>query len=122
VGYNITGRQNVIQVVASVPDSSFAAILSFTPTKLVVGTGGTVGFSNGSQADSIDVVFDDSTAVLGAFGGSAGNIPLFATDTTSSDLNIRTGFAFRKFPTAGTYVYHSRKYGTRGTIIVSDGP
>lgn len=100
-----------------------------------------------TSGDSIDVVFDTPGAAqpgCGTFFGviycnvfpstGGGNIPSFAPDTAAYTAYLSTGdilkyFQYlptavraRTFPAAGTYTYHSRRYGTKGTIIVAAGP
>jgi hypothetical protein len=137
------------------------AVLTFSaPNPLIIGEGGNVLWTqpnvpsdaSGNPVetpglDSIDVVFDDSTAAkAGQIGGiycsftgfvhdvfctptppDSGNIPAFGPDTakynaaqTSGDiapflLSVKQA---RTFPRAGNYHYHSRLYGTTGTIYV----
>ena len=148
VGYPITPQINVI---VSTPVNSLTPALAFTPTALVVAVGGTVTWSNQNNLDSVDVVFDDSTAALAGcvFADcvdlpptGAGNIALFALDTAAITVANQqfnqtgdaqayqallaaefAGYKARSFLSAGTYRYHSRRYPTAsGAIYVKPDP
>jgi hypothetical protein len=116
IGYPTTG--SIIHIESMTPAVSLTPVLFFSPATQVIGVGGQMRFAN-SLPDTIDVVFDDSTAVLGAFGSPNGNIAAL-TNVTVDGAGV-PGSTFRVFPIPGTYTYHSRRYGTGGTIIVSDG-
>lgn len=106
----------------------------FAPTTLVVGVGADVAFTwNDVTAPPTDVTFDYPDDVkqddllclfLAPVLGSAavcggGNIAEFPRDTSAGlNRNLR----FRQFPEAGTYHYHSERYGAGGTIIVRAEP
>ena len=116
IGYPLSpySYSNIVSVLSNTPIGSTRQSLFFYPASLTVGVGGGVAFGNFSNQFPIDVVFDDSSAVAGFFGGPSGNIPA----DTASDVEPR----MRAFPVAGTYHFHSRLYSTSGTIIVSSGP
>lgn len=108
--------------VSNTPVGSLTPVLHFEPSTIAVGPGALVLFGNGS-ADSVDVVFDDSTAVQGFFlfglDVPGGNIPPLDTLSTNwSCSQYQCGTTLRTFPVPGTYHYHSRLNGTSGTVIV----
>jgi len=110
VGYPILPFTNIITLLSRASVGSQPSVVSFYPSTLTVGVGGIVLFGiPGVKFPLVDVVFDDSTAIQGAFGGPGGNMP---ADTTLTLVQ-----RVRKFPVAGTYTYHSRLYGTSGVVI-----
>lgn len=116
IGYPTNPIVNAIVAVWATPPGSVTPMLTFSPSTETIGVGGGVVFFNSDSTDSMDVVFDDSTAVSGLYGDPGGNIPPMTTNTP--DPSGASGAAFRKFPIAGIYTYHSRKYGSGGKIIV----
>jgi hypothetical protein len=121
-------------------------VLTFWPQTVTVGVGAQVAWSNPSFTDSLDVVFDDpsnvdsSASFYGAYSGS-GNIPAWVNDTIDTSgiaLQMKQAYInwfgadlaglftfiqgaqyrYRAFPVAGTYRYHSERYGATGTIVV----
>ena len=122
-----------IQMLPKTPITSLTPIGTFNPEHYIVGIGAIVTWENDSVNTPIDVVFDDSGAVQEAETLGSGQLSLFSCSLGIADCsptgagNIpafhadpATGPAFRSrsFPVAGTYTYHSRLYGTRGSIIV----
>jgi hypothetical protein len=128
------------------PFDSKTPVLAFSPAQIIISVGGSVVWKHGFFADphpvgdSMDVVFDDSTApqpscgVVGNFidctlapPNGAGNIAPFFPDFDAAMAGdifgyIRSYEAARSFPVAGTYSYHSRRYpNATGRIIVSSG-
>lgn len=121
------------------PAGSRTPIGTFVPQDDTVAVGGDVAWENELPGQSIDIVFDDPTAaqavdsasfldgfafivglVVPAQGG--GNIPAFAPlDTGSLRGQDGLGVRARRFPTAGTYRYHSVLYGTTGVVHVLSG-
>jgi hypothetical protein len=115
--------------------SSTAA--SFSLPDLTIGTGGVVLFTNGTQSP-IDIVFDDPTAPQGATPaqmkqgyGQIYCLTQFKCPTTASVAgNILAlppldtlrkhvvGFDVRRFPTPGTYPFHSSQLNASGVIHV----
>lgn len=150
IGYPLYATVDVV------PDSTGQRpVLAFSidqSSPHMIGVGGTVTWRNNQDIcvnstnchhvaglDSIDVVFDDSTAVqpglvcltVGANclppTGVGGNIAPFGFDdakyqaaTSGGDANpfFFSVVQARSFPRAGTYTYHSRLYGTAGAVIV----
>jgi hypothetical protein len=124
------------------PVASKTPVLAFSPVTIIVGVGAHVQWGDQNlPVDSIDVVFDDPTAVepscwfingsyncsfFPATGG--GNIAPFFPDTaalTSGDVLAYVGSRMRArtFPIAGTYPYHSRRYpSAHGKVIVEATP
>jgi hypothetical protein len=135
-----------ISVLPVTPTGSTQPILTFWPQIVRVGIDAVVSWVNESLTDSMDVVFNDPTNVDSVkfntfpFGSGSGNIAPWVQDTLGasdfgrniclafggtppSDCGFLYGFRFveerqRKFPVAGTYHYHSEKWGSSGTIIV----
>jgi hypothetical protein len=128
------------------PVDGKAPVLAFSPVTSIISVGGNVVWLHGIFADlhpagdSMDVVFDDSTApqpscgVLGtalncsfAPPNGAGNIAPFFPDTAAAKAGNIFGYVpsvqrARSFPVAGTYTYHSRRYpSATGKIIVKSG-
>ena len=122
IGYPIEVYSSVIQVLSRTPRGSVTPTLSFSPTVIAMGVGGTLIYENFSNTDSIDVVFDNPTAIQGFPGFSGGNLPPLNANPTNWSCSLQCGLGVRVFPVAGTYPYHSQLYGTGGTIIVSGGP
>lgn len=129
------------------PVAGLTPVLSFSPPKIEVGIGADVRWPNQfggpTPGDSVDVVFDDSTAVqpgCGVFFGEVqncnsltpptggGNIPPFAPDTAARSAGdfvtyFHSIIRGRTFPIAGTYTYHSRRYpSATGKIVVRTDP
>jgi hypothetical protein len=121
-----------IFTLAETPVASLTQIGTFYPPNYIIGVGGIVTWEDDSADVPIDVVFDDSNAVQPGIDSNsfafilcqripgnvcptptgAGNILPFQADQNGPADRSRA------FPTAGTYKYHSRLYGTQGTIIV----
>jgi hypothetical protein len=116
-----------LNVYARTVTGSKNTILDFFPGTYTVGVGACVVWGNADTAQSIDVVFDDPSAVTAPTGlcalvysgadAGAGNIPAFHEKQPGQ---ILTGFAGRSFLQAGRYPYHSDIYGTSGVIVVCD--
>ena len=100
-----------------IPLGSPTPVYRFVPSTLRIGVGATVHMIAFSATDSMDLVFEDPTAVSGAFGGPSGNVPPITT-TTVEPGGFFAGIALRRFNVAGTYPYHSVKLGISGEIIV----
>ena len=111
IGYPILANGNIVNVLPGNSTTTQHQKYTFWPPILTIGVGGAVEIDNYSTTLPNDVIFDDSTAVVGWFGGPSGNIPADTTDPRR-----------RVFPTAGTYRYHSNILGASGTIVVSSGP
>lgn len=140
LAYGVVKRDSLHYVIGNVlfagvavspefPLGSRLPVFVFGPPTLTVGVGASVLMIVSGDvvlADTIDVVFDDSTAVTGAaqLNGtvnpiSGGQFQISNQITGGQVAN--QGAAFLQFPKgAGTYTYHSRKYGTGGTILVGD--
>jgi hypothetical protein len=122
-----------IQMLGETPVASLTQIGVFSPSSYIVGKGAVVTWEDDSVDVPIDVVFDDSSAVQSTIdiysfayiacqlqpsnyvcptATGAGNILPFQADQNGPATRSRS------FPAAGTYTYHSRLYGTSGTIIV----
>jgi hypothetical protein len=149
VGWPSVGYVNITWVT---PLKSLTPVATFIPSTIIVTAGATVGWQNGTYyalpPDSVDVTFDDSTAVqpgCGVFStaavcdlvppGNGGNIPLMFPDTAAvtdygNTGNFQDVIAVysssdqgRTFPRVGTYKYHSRRYPTAtGEILVRTDP
>lgn len=122
-----------IEVLSRTPVSSLTPVLYFQPAYMKVGVGGEVAWEN-TNADSIDVVFDDPTQVPAIdsacwftaveCGGypptGTGNIPAWTINSLSSNGTERSGDRVRRFTKPGTYRYHSTRYpGSTGVIEVA---
>ena len=139
VGYPNQGTS--IQVLQRTPFQSLTPQLYFWPSRIDIAAGGTVTWDNEDTLRTVDVVFDDSTQVAadtssgdnlgGLIGppivGVAGNIAPWkwdaaglssCTDAACFYNTLLSHLRLRTFPHPGTYVYHSRLYGTAGTIVV----
>lgn len=144
--------RSVVSATWITPVEGTNLVLSFTPTRMIVTTGATVAWRDGNLfstkivGDSVDVVFDDSTAVhagCGVIPGSSltqaqlcalfplsgpGNIPPFQPDTAALKAGNYTVYQAsaikgRTFPIPGTYTFHSRRYpSATGKIIVRSDP
>ena len=114
IGYTI--RQNLIFIRIQDATGHQRSGVTFSPPTDTVGVGSRVffGFQDATTTefsnDTVDVVFEDSTAVM----------PGVNVLIDNNDINNNN--AFISFPGAGTYPYHSRRYGIGGTIVVSSGP
>lgn len=127
----------LVGVHAQTPAGSRTPIGVFVPSEDTVAVGGTVLWKNELPGHAlVDVVFDAPTAVqpadsatfLDGFASTfglvfptqgGGNIPAFAPlDTGSLQGQDTLGVRARRFPTAGTYHYHSGLYGTSGVVHV----
>jgi hypothetical protein len=125
----------IFQVNSLTQTSDTAA--TFSLQDLTIGTGGVVLFGNGTQTP-MDIVFDDSTAPQSAtpaqmkqgYGqvycltkykcpvtpSDGGDIwELVPQDTLKKHV---VGFTFRRFPTPGTYPFHTRPLNASGVIHV----
>ena len=106
----------------------------FSPPTTIIGGGGQVIMSN-YYSDTVDVAFDDTTAVDstssfvfqgtpgGDFSGVSGSHFLFVGDTSQADIAQGANgnaVAFLTFLKRGTYPYHSRRLGASGTVIVRE--
>ena len=129
-------NQVIVQIQPHYPAGSSTPIGIFNPTDDTVAVGGAVLWENQLPGQLVDVVFDDSSAVqsvdsatfLGGFASvikvvfpaqGGGNIRAFAPlDTGALRGEDTLGIRARRFPTAGTYRYHSALYGTSGVIHV----
>jgi hypothetical protein len=138
---------STVQPVWTTPVDSKTPVLAFRPAAIIVSVGahiawnapGAVGDRN-PPGDSVDVVFDDSTAVQSSCGflfGSVdctsfpstggGNIAPFFPDTAAlgaGKISVYLGSVLRAraFPVEGMYTYHSRRYpSATGKIIVTSG-
>jgi hypothetical protein len=124
------------------PVAGTTPVLDFSPATIIIGVGGHVQWMHPNPpVDSIDVVFDDPTAVepscwflQGSYDCSffpptgGGNIAPFFPDPgalASGDYPAYVGSLVqaRTFPVAGTYPYHSRRYpSAHGKVIVEATP
>lgn len=129
-------HQVVVEVLPRIPAGGRTPIATFFPAEDTVAAGGAVIWRNELTGQSVDVVFDDSNAVQAVDSATflegeaqaigdvvptqgGGNIPPFAPlDTGALKGRDTLGVRARRFPTAGTYRYHSVLYGTSGVIHV----
>lgn len=141
-------RSATIQALPVTPTGTTHVLLKFWPQTIQVSPGAIISWTNASYTDSMDVIFDDTTNVDSIrfknlvryrFGTGTGNIAPWVLDTTGTDtitakicrrsggLPPNCGFLLdfsllgirqRLFPVAGTYHYHSAKWGSSGTIVV----
>jgi hypothetical protein len=111
---------------------------SFSAAELTISHGGLVAFLNKTDKP-VDILFDDSTAVESATAeqltaivgessgvcffwfvcpevGNAGNI--YALQPVGDQALFVTNVEFRRFPTPGTYQFHSRSPNANGVIHV----
>jgi hypothetical protein len=115
-------------------DSISTTLAAFSPA-ITIGPGGVVEFVNRTGI-SVDILFDDSTAVLGTTAVEidylkyffcvfnavcptetmAGNI--HALQTADTLFTHRVGIDFRKFPAVGTYTFHTIPFNAIGKIFV----
>jgi hypothetical protein len=105
---------------------------TFFPSIVTIGAGGVVRLVNKLTDQSVDIVFDDSSAAQSALQSDIPltNCFLFVCPTVSGAGNFHAlpplsasfphadGFDYRKFMTAGTYTYHSVPFNAQGKIIV----
>jgi hypothetical protein len=127
------------------PIDSKTLVPVFSPRNIVVNTGAHITWANGGLGDlhpvgdSIDVVFDDPTAVQPSCGStfgsydcvlfpaaSGGNIAPFFPDVIALQNQdfayFSTIMQSRTFPVAGTYTYHSKRYpSATGKVTVKSG-
>jgi hypothetical protein len=131
--YGVTHRDS-LQLTLTTPqlfeyfvDSLPAGGAAVTPTQPVpLGVGGAVWWVNhvsSATGDSLDVIFDDPSAVAADPVLSAFGIPAAGGDITSLEgcadlLSTCINVASRQFPVAGTYHWRSVRLGVSGTIIV----
>jgi hypothetical protein len=110
---------------------------SLTVPVVTVSPGGIVEFDN-MTTRAIDIIFDDSTVVQGVSleqlpsqvtrcffaqvcakqGSPSGNIHGLEPYHKIYGSPADSGFTFRRFPTVGTYSFHSRPNMARGTVHV----
>lgn len=99
---------DLFQILDSLPPGASTPVPNLGASVLTVGVGGIVWWVNQSS-DSMDVVFDDSTAVTpvgGFLDTGGGNIPVFpGTPGQFDPSSIRA----RKFPRVGTFHFHSTR-------------
>lgn len=106
-------------------------LIDFHPRRATIGVGACLVWIN-SNAIDVDITFDDPShagppsnigncAILRMFHLDSGNIAAFrgvSKPTTFEDIfSMMRG---RTFSVPGTYTYHSKLYGTTGTIVVCD--
>jgi hypothetical protein len=114
------------------PWNSMEPIMIFLPSVVTIGVGGKVQWSNTVRGDTVDVVFDDPSAAMPACGilpwgcrlipaDRGGNIPDFYVEIPRVSAGLNQ-FHARSFPRAGTYHFHSERYGTTGTVVVKENP
>jgi len=125
----IPSRLAGFEILSKTPVNSTTPVAYFSPGPLTVSAGATVFWINRSGL-SVDVTFDDSTAVtavpdsvntLALFGfpsgASGGNIPALPVSDATSFFNAP--FETRYFPTPGTYTFRSKLYPAAvDTLIV----
>jgi hypothetical protein len=104
-----------VVVVFRTPKERPTAVGYFTPDTVHVVLGGVVFWTNNSF-EPIDVTFDDPSAALAwpFYPDVDGNIAVVAADSADPNAYQRV----RMFMTAGTYPFHSTKYGTSGVVVV----
>ncbi|MBX6330254.1 MAG: Ig-like domain-containing protein [Gemmatimonadaceae bacterium] len=104
-----------------------ATATTFSPSKVTIGTGGTVMWTWRPDIPATDVTFDDPTNVaadtVGIFGplhlgvSGPGNIPAVTTCTSDNPFGC---FRSRTFPVPGVYTFHSTLTGASGQVTVVD--
>jgi hypothetical protein len=119
----IAPTYNRVNIASSLVAGRSTPLLQFDPGTVEITPGGTVEWTNPVGQPPIDIVFDDSTNVVG------GNIPAFAFDSAKVDsataklilcgqICNASGNRRRLFPVAGTYSYRSTLFGTTGKVVV----
>lgn len=112
----------------STPPGRQTPVYTFYPRDMrdaVIAKGGWVWWSNStSNADSLDIVFDDPTAASpdevglgGFFNTGGGNIPAFAGYDPATE-SFLVGTRSRQFLRVGQFHFHSERTGVSGTITV----
>src|SRR5690348_3915758 len=84
---------------------------SLAQTDFIILKGGAIAFSNTNEDVKADILFDDTTQVIG------GNIP-----EVPVGYAWQTPPAYVSFPNTGKFTYHSPLLGFKGTITVVDWP
>jgi hypothetical protein len=116
----------IYTVTKSTPPGSTTPVFTLGPNPKPIRVGGYIWFNNGDldPADSLDIVFDDSTAAspdLVYLNTGGGNIPPFPGGDFNQDLFNPGAFVrSRQFLRAGTFHFHSVRTGVSGTVIVQE--
>jgi plastocyanin len=115
-----------VTIGASATTAGSSAVLSFTPSEILVSPGGTIRWYD-ATGQQVDVIFDDPANVAekgfvvtcgDGDPGGAGDVPLFGD--ASRDVTHAENCRSRLFPVAGTYGYHTAS-GATGRVIVGEG-
>lgn len=113
IGYPIDNSDCKILVHSRAAVGSLTSVLYFAPNTITCGVGAQMILIN-LNSEPIDLVFDDSTAILGSPKA------IRVADSVMAPNNPYGGGWY--FPAAGTYTFHSPTYGSSGKLIVSAGP
>lgn len=115
IGYPLT---NFVALVNGMVTGSQGTPVAFAPPTVTIGVGGRVFFFDDrleyNMADTIRVVFDDSTHIRG------GADVFYDGPDLSQNFGYTAGIV--RFPVAGTYPFHTDTRSASGTVVVSSGP